>query len=255
MGGQKFRQSLLRQRVAGGFCLHVSELCFRLSLELDVLHFYGQNGGHSLAVILAYQIVVLFFKKLLFPRVVVEHLGHRRLEARLVGASLRRGNVVDIGKDIFRITRGLLNGKLHNHDVVACGVAYRRMQHRLVFVKVSDEIGKPAFVAINRAQRLAVLSFRSQIRDGKLDSLVEKRKLLDALVYRVEIERSVAENLFVGKKSNARAVLRLVFAALRLLKRLYGNAALDLSRFLVVKAVKALNVFLAVAEYLYVEPL
>ena len=78
---------------------HVAELGLCLALELRVAQADGDDGGQSLADVLAVEVRILLLELALGPGVAVHHVGEGLAEALLVHAALDGGDAVGEGVD------------------------------------------------------------------------------------------------------------------------------------------------------------
>src|SRR5690606_26467608 len=107
-GAQLVVDDLLRE----GPGLGVAELGLGLALELRLAELDRDDGGETLADVVAREVVVLLLEEVLLAGVAVDQRGERRAEALLVGAALGRGDRVGVGVHRLRVRRGPLHRDL-----------------------------------------------------------------------------------------------------------------------------------------------
>ena len=113
---EEHRQAGVDRRLDEPAYPRVAQLGLGLPLELRVLELHGDDGGESLAHVLALEVVLLLLQQPLVARVLVQRPRQRRVEAGEVGAALAGVDVVREREDRLRV----LVVPLHRHlDVAA----------------------------------------------------------------------------------------------------------------------------------------
>ena len=129
----------------------VAELLLGLSLKLCLRQLYGDNGGDTLAHILAGDLVVAL-DDVGFLAVGVYDPCQRRLEARLVHTALRGVDIVCKGLDVFVIAVVILQGYLGNGVALCCiHIDNVVMDGVLILVEVAHILPDAALVEQNVA--------------------------------------------------------------------------------------------------------
>ncbi len=225
---------LLHERLRLG----VAELRLGLPLELGLAELDRDDGGQSLAHVVAGEVVVLLLEEVVRTGVAVDERGERRPEALLVRAALVRVDRVGVGEHVLGVGRGPLHRDLEGD--LARRVLRLEGDDLLVddlgvthFVQVFDVVDQTALVEEDVARllrdRLAVLlRLVRRLRPlvGQLDaqSLVEERHLLEPGAERVVVELDrLLEDLRVRPERDARPGL---LGGLALLELLLRDAAL-----------------------------
>ena len=106
-----------RRRFDRRFSLRVAELRLGLSLEFNVLHFYGNDSRHTFAEIFARKHDVFFLYEIVRFCVIVKNFSYARLKADFVSTAFGRGNIIDERENAFGVTVGMLNGEFDKYSV------------------------------------------------------------------------------------------------------------------------------------------
>nr|P21562.1 RecName: Full=Uncharacterized 80.2 kDa protein in the 5'region of gyrA and gyrB; AltName: Full=ORF 4 [Haloferax lucentense DSM 14919]pir/D39135/ hypothetical protein 4 (gyrB region) - Haloferax sp [Haloferax sp.]AAB09604.1 ORF4 [Haloferax lucentense DSM 14919] len=181
--------------------LGIPELGLRLALELRVGVLDGDDGGESLANVLAAEVVAVeVVQHVVAVRVVVDDAGERRLEPGQMRAALAGVDVVGEG-----VNRPLeLVGRLHGDfdlDALRLVVVVDDVvvERRLGLVEVLDELADAALEE-ERARLVGPL-----VGERNLDPGVEERELSQAVFERLEVELGRLEDTVVRPKADGRS--------------------------------------------------
>ena len=221
--GELVADDLLHERLRLG----VAELGLRLSLELRLRQLHGDDGGETLADVIAGEVVVLLLEKALLARVLVDVRRHRGAEALFVRAALVRVDRVREGEDVLGVARRPLHGELERD--VPHGVLGLDLDDLVVddigladLVEVLDIVDQAALVVevVVRLtlDRLAVLGVdhvrgrRTQVAQRDAQALVQECGLLEPGAQRVVVEVDRLEDLGVGPEGDDGARLDRLFA-------------------------------------------
>ena len=147
-------------------------------------------------------------EQLVARRVAVDRAGQGGAEPDQVGATLRRLDVVGVGKDGFLIAVVVLQGNLHADLVLgALEVDRRRMERVPSLVEEGDEFDETPFEEVGVAVTAALVSgadLESLVQEGELpqpvrDELVAELHCLEYLGVRLEHEcRTGSVDLFTN---------------------------------------------------------
>ena len=190
----------------------VAQLGLGLALELRLLQFHADDRDQTLAHVGAFEVVVLILQNAFGARVLVEHAGQAQLEALLVGAALRRVDVV--GKAEHQLVEAV--AVLHR-DLGHCAVRFAfhiddlRVQRAQIaaLLQVGDEFLDAAFIAHGIAAGLAVVfgqRFGALIGQRDAHAGVQKRFFAQALEQDlIVINSRIHEHFRVRLEGNGRA--------------------------------------------------
>ena len=186
----------------------VAELRLRLALELRVAELDRDDGGEALADILAFEVVLLLLQEALVARVLVQRPGERGLEAREMGTTLGRVDVVgerEHGLDVGAVPlhRDLDGAVLH----LALEKNDPLVDRLLGRVHVRDEVPDPALVV----ELMPILAL-SLVGDDDPQPARQECRLPQALNQRLDrpFELLLVEDLEIGEEGDRRAGVLLV---------------------------------------------
>ncbi len=181
----------------------VAELLLCLPLELRLRQLHGDDGGDTLAHILAgYLVVALYY--VCFYAVGVYDAGERRFEAGLVHAALGRVYVVCKRHESFTVAVVILQRDLGDGVALHAGEIYDvLMDGVFVVIEIRHKFAYAALVA----QLLPLLLPLALVAQGDSQPSVQKRLLAHAgMKYFIVIHR-IVEHLRVGLEADGRAAL------------------------------------------------
>ena len=205
--GQHFAHHLVHH--AGN--LAVAEFGLGLAFELRLGHLHGDDGGESLAEVVAGNLDLGLFQlveQLVVVGVFLEGAGERLAEAREVRAALYRVDVVDVGVDVLGEGVVVLHGDLHGHALLlALNVDGLRRDLGAALVEVHDEVAQTVLGVVDLLGMAAVFVGPAQVLDGDVDALVQVGKLFETVRETVELIDGGVENRVVGQEGDLGAAV------------------------------------------------
>ena len=106
----------------------------------------GQDSSQTLAVVRAFQILVLFLEQAGLSGIVVHSLGNCGLEPRLVGTAVLGADVIDKGQDIIGVAVVILEGHLDLEAALLALEIEDGSQGFLVFIEIADKVFNPVLI-------------------------------------------------------------------------------------------------------------
>ena len=172
----------------------VAELGLGLALELGLGELDGNDGGETLAHVVAGELLLEFLGDVGFFDVGVDGPGQRRLKSLQVGAAFAGADVVGEGEDFFLVIGVILQGEVH-HDALDLALALDDLVDDLLAgVEVGDE---PIEAAVEAVGHPLIGAFVAEIQ---LQLAVEVGQFLEALGQGLVVELAGLKYLLVGQK-------------------------------------------------------
>ena len=205
--GQTVGHNFERERAHVG----AAELSLGLTLKLRIGQLDRNDGRKALAHVVAAQVGVLLLEQVLFAGVIVDHAGECGAEALKVHAALGGVDVVGKRHDVLAVAAIPLQGYLDlahlGHGRIRIRFALdvdgllKGLGNVLALVEELDEVDDAAGIAelLHMGSRLALVG------QHDLEVLVEERRLLQAVVQRIEIVDAGLEDLVVGPEGDGGA--------------------------------------------------
>ncbi|MNN34338.1 hypothetical protein D3C81_1481410 [compost metagenome] len=117
-----------------------TELVLRLTDKLDLSHFDADDSHHALTQIVAFEILLFFFQKSIFTRIVVHNTSISRLEACLMRTATARWNRVNERNQRLRIACIVLQSYLNLNLIPFSIKMYDVVQNVLSVVQEFNEL-------------------------------------------------------------------------------------------------------------------
>ena len=196
--------------VDGAAHLGVAELGLGLALELGFGDLDGDDGGETLAEVVAGNLYLGFLQQTATVGIVLQRAGETAAEAGEVGAALVGVDVVHVGVEVLAVAGVVLHGDLDG-DAFALALDVDGVGHELltVLVEVGDEVAQAllAVEVVGAHGCDAVLLHLAQVGDVDGDAFVQVCQLAHTLQQRVVLVLGYGEDGGVGVEGDFGAPL------------------------------------------------